>query len=332
MSLGYQNLMTIKGDRMRLASLSGLAIEASTNSTDGVLGEFYHHYDAAFILQKEKEQFDGFAKCLALNSGEAYIILAERFGPFSEFVLIARDPQADVQIGGANFIAFPLQLEDRAKTTILSLNLNYIFVNKIVRRRGYFRRLVRDLPDLAFRLLSATAHGLPKDWAGFGEQDGKKSPPTLMFIEQNDPYRMSHKDYKLDSTYTALDQIERIAIWARLGARIVDFSYVQPPLRSNQSPDDTLVCGVVGAQANALSACLLHAHLQRFFGISVLKGRDPSEVPVAAKQLWTLQDMCARNRSIALLAADNIRMAPQPTWPQNRRGSSSLRVILKELS
>src|SRR5437660_1704318 len=109
--------MTIKGPRIRLASLSGLAIEASTNSTDGVLAEFYHHYDAAFVLRKEKEQFAGFAKCLALNSGQPYTVLADRFGPFGEFVFIARDPQAGVQIGGSNFIAFPLQLRDRANTT-----------------------------------------------------------------------------------------------------------------------------------------------------------------------------------------------------------------------
>jgi hypothetical protein len=92
--------------RIQLRSPSGLLIEASTGSSDGVLDQFYQDYDAAFVLENEKEGRAGFVECLALN-GEAYPELAARFGAFREFVLVARDSADGPRIGGANFVAFP---------------------------------------------------------------------------------------------------------------------------------------------------------------------------------------------------------------------------------
>jgi len=68
------------GNRIHLKSLSGLVVDASISSADGVFNEFYSDYDAAFVLKDEKEGFDGFAACLALNSGEAYDSIAGRLG------------------------------------------------------------------------------------------------------------------------------------------------------------------------------------------------------------------------------------------------------------
>src|SRR5271165_6314925 len=55
---------------------SGLVIEASTSAEGGVLREFYSDYDKAFVLENEKEEFDGFAECLALNYGPEYLRLS----------------------------------------------------------------------------------------------------------------------------------------------------------------------------------------------------------------------------------------------------------------
>lgn len=52
---------------IQLQSPSGLLIEASTGSADGVLDQVYQDYDAAFVLENEKEGRDGFVECLALN-------------------------------------------------------------------------------------------------------------------------------------------------------------------------------------------------------------------------------------------------------------------------
>lgn len=293
---------------IKLATTSGLLIEAST-ANGRILDDFYKGYDAAFVLPNEKEGYAGFAACLELNSGEAYTRLQQRYGGFREFVLVAYAPDTGAQIGGANFIAYPLKVA-KQNETVLSINLSYIYIDASVRNRGYFKRLVIDLPGLAFQLLTMTNAGdVPSSWKSADAQAGRKLPKTLMFIEQNDPFRMSAEDYELDTKYSGLDQLDRIAIWARLGAKIIDFPYVQPPLTSSQQADDALVLAVLGTDSDTLDPCLLHDHLQRFFGISVLKGQDVMQISSAADQLRALQSACDQGKQIPLLAADKLTNA-----------------------
>jgi hypothetical protein len=282
--------------RLELVSASGLAIEATIAADDGLLEEFYRDYDGAFVLENEKEGYDGFAECLGLNAGDQYANLVGRYGPFREFVAVVRDQATRAPLGGANFIIFPVS-GTTARDLILSINLNYVFVNAQLRRKGIFRRLMSDLPTLAFRLFAQTnASDLPK-----AQQAGASVPQVYVFIEQNDPFRMSREDYDRDTELTGLDQVARIGLWSRLGARIVDFPYVQPPLSKDQDADDTLAYAVLGARDADLDACLLHAHLERFFGISVLKGADLSAEPTAAAQLSELALRCKDNRRVPLL-------------------------------
>lgn len=283
------------GTRLSLTSTSGLVIDATTAADDGLLEEFYRDYDGAFVLENEKEGYDGFAECLGLNAGDQYANLAGRYGPFREFVAVVRDPATGARLGGANFIIFPVSGAN-AREVVLSINLNYVFVNAQLRRKGVFRQLMSDLPALAFRLFAQTnAADLPK-----GPPRGSE-PQVYTFIEQNDPFRMSREDYDRDTELTGLDQVARIGLWSRLGARIVDFPYVQPPLSKDQDADDTLAYAVLGARDADLDACLLRAHLERFFGISVLKGADLSVEPTAAAQLSDLAIRCGDNRRVPLL-------------------------------
>jgi GNAT superfamily N-acetyltransferase len=283
------------GTRLSLVSNSGLVIEASTAADDGLLEEFYRDYDGAFVLANEKEGYDGFAECLGLNAGDRYANLVGRYGPFREFVAVVRDPATGVRLGGANFIIFPVS-PATARELVLSINLNYVFVNAQLRRKGIFRQLMDGLPALAFRLFAETnASDLPKATRGAGE------PQVYVFIEQNDPFRMSREDYDRDTELTGLDQVARIGLWSRLGARIVDFPYVQPPLSKDQEADDTLAYAVLGAPDADLDACLLRSHLERFFGISVLKGADLSVEPTARAQLAELAIRCKDNRRVPLL-------------------------------
>ena len=293
------------GATLTLKTGRDLVLKASTGAHDGVLDDFYADYDKAFILSSEKEGYEGFVRCLELNAQGTYEGLATRFGAFCEYVLTVSDGATGARIGGANLIAYPISSDAAVADAVLAINLNYVFINAASRGQGYFRRLIQDLPLATHNLLRATHSAeLPASWRTAGS-----APPTFMFIEQNDPLRMPAEDYARDTELTGLDQLARIGIWARLGAKIIDFAYVQPALSSAQSPDENLVLAVLGASGEGLSACLLGQHLLRFFAISVLKGGDPLTDPIAGPQLAELQRLCTEGRQINLLAAVNLARA-----------------------
>jgi len=136
-------------------------------------------------------------------------------------------------------------------------------------------------------------------------------PQPLIFIEMNNPLKMPPEDYALDSAHAGLDQIDRLKIWARRGARLVGFDYRQPPLSAAQSAETHLLLGVLGAETETLTACRLLAHLRRFFGVTVLKGQPPEDNPVAAPQLAALEDACARGETVALTGFEPIITAAE---------------------
>ncbi len=203
-------------------SPSGISIEASVSANDGLLTKFFAGYDKAFVLPNEKEQLDGFADCLSLNEGESYRNLCNLFGPFREFIFLATDSRTGVQLGGGNLIAFPIIDHENSAESVLSVNLNYIFVNQEVRGRGYFTRLIRDFPAMVVSLFSRSNPDVLSSC----------SIKTVIFIEQNDPFKMGREEYERDTLHAGIDQIHRIGTWARRGAKIVDFDYAQPALSS----------------------------------------------------------------------------------------------------
>jgi hypothetical protein len=295
----------------------GLLIEATVSPDSPILQTFFAGYDAAFVLPNEREEHEGFIKCLALNFGASYARLAGLYGAFREVVLVAREPPGGAMvsgaiggamIGGANLIAFPLRLNGEE---VLSINLNYVFISSNQRRRGYFKRLVAAVGAVA---------------AGFFDP-ATAQLPQLIFIEQNDPMQMSRADYVRDTQHAGIDQLTRIRLWTGLGAKIIDFPYVQPPLSADQAPEGTLLYGVLGADGDALDACLLHAHLTRFFAISVLKGEDPLANTIAAAQLRELAARCRLGAAIPLLTAASLpALMPEAPDAKHRQ---SLREIIR---
>ncbi len=289
----------------------GLRVESTVDPESPVAGLFFQHYDRAFVLPHEKEGLEGFRECLALNHGESYERLRARYGPFREVVLVAREAGGEI-VGGANYIAYPLPSDG---SPILAVNLNYIFVVEAWRRRGYFRELLAAVERNAVQFFAPGAAALQ----------------PIIFIEQNDPLRMTEEEYRRDTGHAGLDQIQRILIWAKLGARIVDFPYVQPPLSAAQSPDATLCYAVIGTTGPAIDACLLREHLMRFFAISVLKGGDPERDPTARPQLSELAKACAERRAIPLLdlsALNHEALAAYLATPPEKR-PHSLRDALR---
>ncbi len=261
----------------------GTRLSLSTDPAGSVLRSFYEGYDRAFVLEAEKEELDGFQTCLALNGGPDYAALAARFGPYRELVLTLRTPSGAL-IAGANLAAFaPGPLPDPCVT----VNLNYIYVLPAFRRQGWFRRLVDLIADTVPTLFQA-----PK---------GAPRPPVLIFLEQNDPLDLSPEDYARDTAHSGLDQFDRLRIWQGLGARLLRFSYAQPPLSDTHTEAQALLYGLLRPQDATLNACVLHRHLMAFFGVSVLKGGDPIRDPVAGPQLAWLERLCQQNEAIDIL-------------------------------
>ena len=290
-----------------------LALHVTDQGDGAVFDSFFAGYDRAFVLPDEKEDADGFRTCLALNHGAEHDRLTAEYGPFREVCVVAEDPASGAPAGGANLLA--MQIVDKQGRSLTTANLNYAFVDPNMRGKGYLGRLLASIEALVSTLFESAG----------GE--------ALIFIEQNDPFAMSPNNYARDTRYTGLDQIDRLRIWARRGALVVDFPYAQPPLSADQQADHTLVYSVLGARAQALDSCVLAGHLRGFFGISVLKGAPIDSQPSAAAQIDTLRQLCHAGADVALLdpgpllaALSGVASAPSTLGaaPSNFREALSL--------
>ncbi|MEG3180374.1 hypothetical protein [Sphingomonas sp. LT1P40] len=260
-----------------MAEQGDLIVRQTDIGEGAVFDRFFAGYDRAFVLPDEKEDRDGFIACLALNHGTEKARLTALYGEFREICLTVDEPDG-THVGGANLIAAPLP--EAAGRSIATANLNYLYVDPAQRGRGRLKQLVAIVRDTI------------RDMFGVDE--------VLIFLEQNDPFAMSEEAYALDSSVAGVDQIDRLRIWTKQGARIVDWRYIQPALTPAHEPDDGLLYAVIGADT-PLPACWLAAHLRRFYGISVLKGAPIDADPVAWPQIVALDADCAGGATIALL-------------------------------
>jgi hypothetical protein len=262
----------------------GRTIAATTDPKSLVMERFYQAYDRAFIIASEKEELQGFQDCLALNAGPEYERLSKQLCPFREITLTLSDTERGDIIGGASLAAFSMSNKGAPCVTA---SLSYIFIEKPYRGRGEFRCFL----DAIIKLIPSL----------FETDNNGNLAPVLVFLEQNDPLEMSAEDYALDSSYTGLDQYDRLRIWQAQGARLLRMQYVQPALTPDQEPTSGLLFGVLRPETTKLNTCLLKAHLQAFFTISVLKGRNPMDDPIAGPQIARLEMLCAQGATIDLL-------------------------------
>lgn len=272
----------------------GLTLRATERPDSPILEQFFAGYDRAFVLPDEREEIAGFRACLAINPESR-----QRFGRLHrELVMVVDDSVTGQLLGGANFLATRIA-NAPADHPPVAVALNYMFVEVAARGRGLSRTLKHAVGVLANRAV--------------GESDA--SPLPALFIEQNDPLRLSDEEYAADSAHAGIDQVDRLAIWARLGARLVDFPYVQPALSADQDSDDGLAYAVMDFPGNAIDARYFRAHLESFFGISVLKGGDPTTDPTAGPQLALLDEWADNGAAIRLIdmqpPIDALRALPQ---------------------
>lgn len=160
-------------------------------------------------------------------------------------------------------------------------------------------------------------HAAVMECRAFLHDEGQDAAlPMLVFFEQNDPEKMTPEQYEQDTLNSGIDQKERMRMWAKLGARRVDFPYVQPPLSADQEPDETLSLCVMLAEyivrekkedflPDTLSGIPPHAlynHLYRFFAVSVLKNKaSPETVAVCKAQFALLRDLMREEKEIPLI-------------------------------
>lgn len=299
----------IERDAGRFRSRSALSIVYTTHANDPVFDAFYREYDLAFVIAAEKETRAGFAACMALNHGARYADLSRRYGPFAEIVLVAHDPETGALAGGANFFAARFAGPDGAP--VVTANLNYIYTPAAQRGRGYFRRLYEAMRELIVALLPV---------------DDPRAP--LVFAEQNDPFRATPESDAEDRR-SGMNPFTRLAIWSHLGARLLDFDYVQPSLDAGQPDYDGLVYCIIAPETTAIDSLLLAAHLERFFALSVLKG-NPAPNAAAEAQLAALKERARKGETVAALDGTALftrygKVEPPPEGPE--RPSSIVAAI-----
>jgi GNAT superfamily N-acetyltransferase len=266
----------------------GFELDVTTRHDARLIEEFYQHYATAFVLPDERESLPGFRRCLALNHAAGDTLHA-RYGPSREFIAVMRDRRGQV-VAGLNFICFPMP--EFADT--LSVHSIYVFVVPAWRGRGLLRRIYQRMDRLG---------------RAYGVEHGLTPGAALVFIgEQNDPFRMTLDAFRTDTEATGLNQFDRMARWGRLGARVLDFNYVQPALSDESAPDRTLFLRALFRDeeragerppVRELDPGVLREHLSRFFAITVLKGeREPDRQPEILTQMAVLDEAAATGRSI----------------------------------
>jgi len=261
---------------------SGLRFDITTVYESRIFDAFFEGYDRAFVLPAEKEGRDGFRDCLILNHGPRHAEIVAAYGPFAELCLVARDSETDLVIGGANLIT--LLFNDDGRREALTANLNYVYVDPNARGKGYLGRILVGIRELIASLFPTTAAIAP-----------------LIFIEQNDPLAMTDQAYQDDTAHAGIDQFDRLLAWAKVGAWLVDFPYVQPGLSAEQGADETLVYAILSPPAPTLAPSILAGHLRRFFAISVLKGATDRGSEVIARQEHDLASRIAAHELINLI-------------------------------
>jgi hypothetical protein len=177
-----------------------------------------------------------------------------------------------------NFICFPM---DNA----LTVHTTYVFVAPAWRGCGLLRGVYRTIENIA---------------RAYGRDCGLADDLPVLFVgEQKDPFRMTLAAFRTAAAADAPDAFDRLAMWGQLGARMLRFRYVLPPLTMCGAPDDSLFLRVLfrdevgGAHPDApprhVDARVLQEHLRRFFGLSVAKGLyDPAARPEVRAQMAQL--------------------------------------------
>jgi hypothetical protein len=221
--------------------------------------QLYAIYAEMFPLPDEREPPEAFYEIYALNKNAD---IQKRLGPWREVVAAIRLEKSGPVVGGHVF-GVTTSPAHRSFGCRASVQAIYTFLDKDSRGRGG----IADADKYMMRTALET----------FGFEDDESALPPLIFSEVNNPLRMTAHEIEQDTLHSGIDPYRRYRFWRRTGFAPLDFTYVQPALRSGAEPVRYLDLFCAAGTHTGIPAELIAAHLAPFISISVLKGRPASE-------------------------------------------------------
>lgn len=243
--------------RIDLKGKSGDLSWTATNHDPGLLARFYSIYDTVLMSEEKKETLNGFHTLLELQHDKSAMALS-KYGPYEEwFVVFDLD---GLDVGGVNFSIIQVRGDMRSGPAT-GIHSSYAFLAPHVRRRGYSKKMFKVVRDISARY------------------QGRQ----FVLFEANDALRMPVSRLEKDMTSSGFHPVDRLAVNASWGAKVLCFPYIQPDMSGHARNDDGLVLFCMESQP--LEAIHLHQHLETFFNLAVLKGADCRLIPAAEQQL-----------------------------------------------
>jgi hypothetical protein len=267
---------------MTTVDVSALHLKITTKPNSQVVDRFYSEYRNAFSLPHVKETLTGFRNALRMNKSD----YAQRHhGPSCEYIGYLHTDDGEF-VAGLNFVCFPM-----TEFNIIAIHSIYVFIDEGWRARGILRHL--------YKIMETVATNYSQSF------ELNSAAEILFFGEQNDPFKMTVREYLMDSDTAKIDQFDRISIWAGLKARLVLIPYVQPPLSYHSKPDTKLFLRVIFKEdmdqqhppdVREIDPCVMYECLRRYITFPVLKGevrqtRETEEQFEYLKRLMTNRKM-----------------------------------------
>lgn len=221
--------------------------------------KLYSIYADLFPLPDELEPPEAFVEIAALNERADIQTL---YGPWREIVAGIRLGPGEALVGG-NIFGVTTSPHHLAFGCQASIHDIYLFLERAARGNGATG--------------DAKAYKEARALAAYGFDAGTGRMPPLIFLEVNNPMRMTPAQIEEDTARSGVNPYRRYIFWKRSGFAPLDFHYVQPALRPETSAVRYLDLFCTAGQAEAIPAELIGAHLNAFISISVLKGRAASE-------------------------------------------------------
>src|SRR3989338_1828245 len=269
------------------AFLDSATVHVIDTPNDPHFREFYNLYKTVFTLPSERETPRGFNEVLAINNNTELAALVG--GKYREATILMRDPTTNEVIGAINFTAYPMN-DDVARETGIDATSHviYLFTHQDYRKAGVAKRL----KDLTKKYVKAFTLGENPKSAILDNKQLSRDINLLSMCEQNAPELMTAREYLDDNVNAGIDQVDRLRHWVRAGYNRMNMEYVQPPLEEGGDPCEYLTLNAEAPVNTRIPGSVIAAHLDRFFGISVLKGKKPQDEPTYQKsrrQLMTAQ-------------------------------------------
>jgi hypothetical protein len=253
----------------RLANLQTVTFEEVESSTAASFRHLYEIYEAAFPLEDEREPVGAFDAILALNIDRR---IQMAYGPYREIVAAIRWWSGGPIIGGHVFgmTTSPAHIAFGVPASVQGI---YTFLHPDC--RGMVP--IKWVADYS-RKLASSVFG-----AGGTEHD---RAPTI-FLEVNNPLKMSEQEIEIDTLHSGVDPFRRYMFWLRNGFTPLAFPYVQPRLRTDADPVRYLDLFCSNDASQGVPADMLLSHLHAFISISVLKnGEAHDDADFAAMKCW----------------------------------------------